>query len=193
MYDYMCALDIACQSLRSDEFGKAAELLREMYRQGRRVFTCGNGGSASIANHFGCDHVKGIHNGTGLAGRVTSLVSNTELLTAIANDLSYEDVFAYQLEVLAPPWDVLIAISSGGNSANIVKALRWANAHDLHTIALTGFDGGEAWELAQVKLHVDSHNYGIVEDAHQAIMHALAQYIRQAELPRETSIAETTF
>lgn len=192
-YDYAEALNAAMQSVRSDHFHEAAEVLRAAYQRRAHVFTCGNGGSASVANHLACDHVKGIRNGTALAPRVTSLVSNTELLTAIANDIGYADVFRYQLESLASPEDVLVAVSSSGESANICNAIQWANDHCMHTIALTGFDGGEAWRTATVKLHVNSHNYGIVEDAHQAIMHALAQFIRQAELPKGTHFEETVF
>lgn len=192
-YDYMETLSDALSSVRSNSFRHAAEVLRAAYQRGSRVFTCGNGGSASVANHLACDHVKGIRNGTALLPRVISLVSSTELLTAIANDIGYADVFTYQLESLTAPGDVLVAVSSSGDSANICNALKWANNNHVHTIALTGFDGGTAYREAVFKLHVDSHNYGIVEDAHQAIMHALAQYIRHAELPPGTSIVETVF
>ncbi len=80
------------------------------------------------------------------------------------------------------PGDVLVAVSSSGRSPNIVCALRWAREHGLRTIALTGFDGGEARSVAEVTIHVDGANYGIVEDLHQAVMHALAQYIRQSRM-----------
>jgi D-sedoheptulose 7-phosphate isomerase/D-glycero-D-manno-heptose 1,7-bisphosphate phosphatase len=111
-----------------------------------------------------------------------SLSSNVEILTAIANDLSYEDVFTYQLESLAVPGDVLVVVSSSGRSANIVKVLTWARDHGLGTIAITGFDGGDARKIAEVAVHADCQNYGLVEDLHQAIMHALAQYIRQSRM-----------
>ena len=150
------------------------------------MFSCGNGGSASIANHLQCDHVKGVRTTTDLPPRVLSLSTNVELLTAIANDMGYEDVFVYQLQSQSRPGDVLVAISSSGRSANIVRALTWARDNGLHTIAITGFDGGAARTLADVAIHVDCTNYGIVEDLHQAIMHALAQYIRQSRMTAET-------
>ena len=112
------------------------------------MFACGNGGSASIANHLQCDHVKGVRNGTDLTTRVFSLSTNIELFSAIANDLGYDMVFEYQLQSLARPGDVLVAVSSSGRSPNIVRALEWANAHGMRTIALTGFSGGPARELA---------------------------------------------
>ena len=109
---------------------------------------------------------------------MVSLSNNVELLTAIANDLAYEEVFAYQLQSQSQPGDVLVAISSSGRSANIVKALTWALDNGLHTIAITGFDGGAARNVAEVAIHAECSNYGVIEDLHQAVMHALAQYIR---------------
>ena len=156
------------------------------------MFSCGNGGSASIANHMQCDHVKGVRTTTDLTPRVVSLSANIELLTAIANDLGYEDVFAYQLQSQSAPGDVLIAVSSSGRSPNIVRALTWAREHGLRTIALTGFDGGDARAVADVAIHVDCANYGIIEDLHQTIMHALAQYIRQSRMTAD-AISSTVF
>jgi len=163
-------------------FERAAAILAEGYASGARTFSCGNGGSASIANHMQCDHVKGVRTTTDLRPRVLSLSTNVELLTAIANDTGYENVFSYQLQSLSEPDDVLIAISSSGRSPNIVQALEWARDHGLRTIAITGFDGGAARTTAEVAIHVDSTNYGVVEDLHQTIMHALAQYIRQSRM-----------
>jgi phosphoheptose isomerase len=113
---------------------------------------------------------------------VLSLSTNVELLTAIANDMGYENVFVYQLQSQSGPGDVLMAVSSSGRSANIVRALEWARDHGLRTIAITGFDGGEARAVAEVSLHVECTNYGIVEDLHQTVMHALAQYIRHSRM-----------
>ena len=75
-----------------------------------------------------------------------------------------------------------MAVSSSGRSANIVRALEWARDHGLRTIAITGFDGGQARTVAEVSLHVECTNYGVVEDLHQAVMHALAQYIRHSRM-----------
>jgi len=172
----------AASSVEPAALDKAAAMLLEAYTRGAGVFACGNGGSASIANHLQCDHLKGIRTATDLAPRVVSLSTNVELLTAIANDMGYENVFVYQLQSQSGPGDILIAVSSSGRSPNIVRTLRWARDHGLRTIALTGFDGGDAREVAEVSIHVDGTNYGIVEDLHQAIMHGLAQYIRQSRM-----------
>jgi phosphoheptose isomerase len=172
----------AVGSIEPTALDRAAAILLEAYTRGAGVFSCGNGGSASIANHMQCDHLKGVRTTTDLAPRVVSLDANIELLTAIANDLGYEDVFAYQLQSQSGPGDVLIAVSSSGRSPNIVRALRWARDHSLRTIAFTGFGGGDSRAVAEVAIHVDCANYGIVEDLHQTIMHALAQYIRQSRM-----------
>jgi phosphoheptose isomerase len=171
---------------------RAAGKLVDAYLRGARIFSCGNGGSASIANHMQCDHVKGIRGGTDLGPRVLSLSANVELLTAIANDTGYENIFLHQLQAQSESGDVVVAVSSSGSSPNIVRALTWAREQGLGTIAITGFDGGPARSIAEVSIHVDCTNYGIVEDLHQALMHALAQYIRQSRMSADT-ISLTVF
>jgi histidinol-phosphate phosphatase family protein len=189
---YIAELERAFASIDLSQVGRAADLLSAAYQRDAAVFACGNGGSASIANHLQCDHVKGVRNGTGLNNRVFSLSTNVELLSAIANDLGYDAVFEYQLQSQARPGDVLIAISSAGRSPNVVRALEWAGANDVQTIALTGFDGGPSRSRATVSIHVDSINYGVVEDTHQACMHLLAQYIRQSLMTAD-AVASQTF
>jgi len=142
-----------------------------------RLWVAGNGGSAAIADHLLCDWVKGTFTPLQTPIHVHSLVSNTALLTACANDFGYEVSFSRQIEMQAQPGDILICISSSGNSANILAALRQASSMGLKTIALTGFSGGEAARLADVSLHVAADNYGVVEDCHQILMHNIAQYI----------------
>lgn len=182
----------AARSIDLGEVERAAALLLEAYTSRAHVFSCGNGGSASISNHLHCDHLKNVRTETDLVPRVSSLTSNVALVTAIANDIGYEDVFVYQLQSQAQPGDVLIVISSSGCSANIVRALQWACAHEVRTIALTGFEGGEARTLADVPVHVESGNYGIIEDLHQSVMHLVAQYIRQSRM-REDAIRLSNF
>lgn len=189
---YFDELARAASTIDPLSLDRATEILVDAYTRGDLVFSCGNGGSAAVANHLQCDHLKGVRNGTDLRSRVISLSSNVELLTAIANDLGYHDSFAYQLRAQSGPGDVLIAISSSGSSPNIIHALEWARGNGLRTIALTGFDGGGARSIAEVAVHVDSANYGVVEDLHQSIMHAMAQYIRQTRMSA-TTIASSTF
>jgi phosphoheptose isomerase len=182
----------AAASIDWIEVDRAAKILADAYTAGATVFSCGNGGSAAIANHLQCDHLKGVRTGTDLAPRVVSLSSNVELLTAIANDIGYDEVFTYQLESQSRPRDVLIAISSSGRSPNVVRALAWARDHEMRTVALTGFLGQPARSVADVAIHVDCANYGVVEDLHQAAMHAMAQYIRMSRMPADL-IESTVF
>jgi D-sedoheptulose 7-phosphate isomerase/D-glycero-D-manno-heptose 1,7-bisphosphate phosphatase len=180
--DYATQLARALETVDHSELDRAAKIIDSAHDDGFAVFACGNGGSASIANHLQCDHVKGVRVGTGLLARVQSLSTNVELFSAIANDLGYDAVFEYQLQSQARAGDVLIAISSSGRSPNIVRALEWAQTNGLSTVAFTGFDGEPARSLATVSVHVDTRNYGVIEDAHQACMHLLAQYVRQSRM-----------
>lgn len=161
-------------------------MLTRVHRDGGMIYSCGNGGSAAIANHLVCDHCKAVQSDTGLHPRVYSLSATIEIMTAVSNDLSYDEVFVYQLRSLARPGDALVSISSGGDSENIVRAVSWAKDNGIPVIAMTGFSGGRSAALADVSLHVDAHNYGVIEDVHQSLMHILAQYIRQAHMDEET-------
>jgi phosphoheptose isomerase len=172
---------------------RAAEALEGAAQLRATIFVCGNGGSAAIAGHFACDHMKGVSTGTDLSPRVVSLSSNIELLTAIANDISYASVFAFQLDKMASPGDILITVSSSGSSPNILAAADWAKAHDVTVIAMTGFGGGESRKRADISLHVETENYGVVEDVHQSLMHILAQYLRQKRLLDPAAIGKIKF
>ncbi len=182
----------AAASIDLSRLAEAAALLEAAFSEARWLFACGNGGSAAIANHLLCDHVKGIRTDTGLRPRVVSLSANLELITAIANDIDYDDVFRYQLESLSRPGDVLMTISASGDSENVVRAIEWARGNGVKSVALSGFSGGRAARLADISLHVEGDNYGVIEDTHQSIMHILAQYIRQSHMPPEL-IAERRF
>ena len=168
----------ATASVDPEKLEAALACLDAAYERGGTVYVCGNGGSASISNHLVCDHSKGGQTDTDLKPKVVSLSTNMEMITAIANDISFDDIFIYQLRTLAEDGDVLLTISSSGDSENIVRAARWAKEKGLDVIAFTGFDGGRSAKLATVNLHVEGDNYGVVEDTHQSLMHILAQYIR---------------
>lgn len=170
----------------------AIEILSNCLERDGTLYVCGNGGSAAIANHLLCDFHKGIQTDTSLKPRVISLSANLELITAIANDISYRDVFLYQLRTLARPGDILLTISSSGDSENIVRAIDWAKSNKIPTIALAGFSGGRSATKADVCLHVAAENFGIVEDIHQSMMHLFAQFLRQVRMDDE-EIAERKF
>lgn len=171
---------------------RACAMLERGLRDGVTLFTCGNGGSAAIANHLLCDYVKGVQTGTTYRPRVISMSANLELMLAIGNDICFEDIFLYQLRTMGRAGDILMTISSSGNSENIVRPVSWAKDNGLRTIALTGFSGGRSAGLADVNIHVAAANYGVVEDVHQSIMHIIAQYLRQSEMA-EDAVTESSF
>lgn len=168
----------ALKQVDINQINKAAEAITQAHLSRSRVFACGNGGSAAISDHLMCDHSKGVNTDTSFIPDIMSLSSNMSLITAIGNDISYENIFSYQLDMFGKSGDVLVAISSSGNSPNIVKAIETAKKSNITTIALVGFDGGAAKDIADIPIHINANNYGIVEDSHQSIMHILAQFIR---------------
>lgn len=178
--DHLGLINIGFASIDHEEFKKAAELIwmTSISNHRNNIFTIGNGASASIAQHWACDYTKGCKNG-GLRPRVISLAANIPLMTAIANDISFDDVYSFQLDALGQEGDVLVAISSSGNSPNVVKAIETAKSLKIKTIALTGFSpNNKCTQLADISLHVDIQEYEATEDVHQAIMHMIAKYIK---------------
>lgn len=192
LQQYQDASDRARQSIDTAAFEDACDLLSDAYAQGHTVFVCGNGGSTAIANHMVCDHGKLVATGTALKPRVVSLAHATEMITAIANDIGYEEVFAYQLDHLAREGDVLVVISGSGTSPNVVKAMEKAAEMGLRTVAMTAFDGGPCRRKADISLHVDVANYGIAEDLHHSLMQMIAQYVRLRHMDPQ-QIATTRF
>lgn len=190
---YFEQLCLAFQTVLPTALSDAAALIENVVRKDGNLFSCGNGGSAAIANHLLCDWLKGAAVGSAVRPRVHTLSSASELITALANDVGVEEIFAHPLRSLARTGDLLIAISSSGASANIVRAIETAQATGMSVIALTGFDGGPAARLADVSLHVSSYNYGVVEDVHQSLMHILAQYLRQSNLQHPDTLGKITF
>jgi histidinol-phosphate phosphatase family protein len=178
--DYATELSRVAFITRQPALAEAADILVQTYKAGQQVFVAGNGGSASIAEHFTCDHLKGISTDTDWYPQITSLTSNTSLITAVANDIGYDAIFSYQLERQATPHDVLVVFSVSGNSANIVRALQAASELGMVTIAIVARDGGKAAKTAGTTIHIPTFNYGIAEDIMQIVMHTMAQFIRQS-------------
>ncbi len=144
---------------------------------GGTIWVAGNGGSAAISDHAVCDTTKLTYVDGKPPVKSISLASNGPMLTALANDFAYEDVFSKQLEYYLEPEDAVLLVSSSGNSPNVVKACEYANSKGVPTIAFTGFAGGKLKELAQVSVWIPVENYGMTEDIHQSLMHLITQYI----------------
>ena len=143
----------------------------------KTIYTCGNGGSSSIADHLVCDFVKGAATDSKIEPKVIPLLS-TPVITAVANDISYEDIFSFQLEKYGQAGDVLLSVSSSGDSPNIIKAIETAKRMEMLSVSFVGFSGGKAKEISDYTVHVNSNNYGICEDSHHILMHIFAQYLR---------------
>ena len=182
---YFSKINEAAASIDRERIKQAADILIKVYTEGGIVYSCGNGGSAAITNHLACDHCKLVQTDTALTPRIVSLSTAVEMITAIGNDISFEEIFVYQLRSLARPGDVLITVSSSGDSENIVRAALWARENRISVISMTGFSGGRSADIADVNLHVTADNYGVIEDVHQSLMHILAQYIRQAHMEED--------
>src|SRR5215210_144462 len=142
--DYIERLQTALAELPRDRLGRLGETLLRAYGKDKQVFTIGNGGSSSTASHMAADLAKNTIGPNMKRFRITSLSENASIMTALANDLGYENVFSEQLSNVICAGDVLIVVSASGNSPNILKAIRCAQAQSAEVVGLLGFDGGEA-------------------------------------------------
>lgn len=165
----------------STQIAYALDLLVEAATKHYPVFIGGNGASAAISQHWACDHLKGSST-TRYSNHVISLATNVPLMTAISNDISYEEVFTAQLRHHTRQDDpgVIVLISSSGASPNVVHTARFVRAHrpNLQIITLTGFTGGPLRELADINLHVPLTEYETTEDVHSCLMHIMAKGLR---------------
>ncbi len=151
----------------------AIEWLREARDEGRQIFVCGNGGSAATASHFATDMLKGASYLRPVRFRIMALTDSLPTISAYANDVGYDCVFAEQLRNFARPGDIVMAISGSGNSPNVVEAVKAGNEIGCRTVALTGRDGGKLGGLAHLNIHVCDPHMGRIEDAHMIICHMI--------------------
>jgi len=170
------------ESIPPGAIDRLAEAFEETRQSGNTIFVAGNGGSATtatcMANDIGFDIVKKC--GTDKPFRVMSLTDNTSVITAIANDVGYEDIFLNQLRIHYRQGDRLLAISASGNSPNVVKAAEWVKQQGGCVIAIVGFDGGRLKKISDVVVHArtEAGEYGPVEDAHLILNHVLAHWFQ---------------
>jgi D-sedoheptulose 7-phosphate isomerase len=157
--------------------------LSAAWRDGRRVFICGNGGSAANAIHWANDFLYPIAKSGGKGMKMSALPANVSVLTCLANDIGYDEIFAAQLATEAESGDILIVLSGSGNSPNIVKALKQAKASAMKSFALLGYSGGLCKELADVVLHFPVDDMQIVEDLQLIVGHMLLQALGQKPNP----------
>ena len=179
---YIGDLKETLDNLSQEVIEQVLDMLHEARLNNQQVFILGNGGSASTASHFVCDlgkntRVKGSPN-----FRVMGLSDNMAMFSALANDEGYENVFAQQLANHIQQCDVVIGISTSGNSPNVVNAIKLANSVGARTIGFTGFDSGELGSLVEIDLHVPSHSIEQVEDIHLVLEHLITKALREKAL-----------
>jgi D-sedoheptulose 7-phosphate isomerase len=174
---YLEELKKSIDLLPLDKLEEIIELLKDAYRKGKHIFVMGNGGSAATASHFVCDFTKGC----GVKGKkkfkVIGLTDNVPIMTALSNDVSYDEIFSAQLEPLLQNGDLVLVFTGSGNSKNILIAVEYANSLGATTVALTGFTGGKVKDLAHKTLIVPSGNMERVEDLHLVLEHLMHLYI----------------
>jgi D-sedoheptulose 7-phosphate isomerase len=153
------------------------EKILSTYRAGRTIFVFGNGGSGDTASHFCGDFNKGVSYGLEKRLKIICLNDNTSALTAIANDISYDDVFVEQLKNFVVADDLVIGISCSGNSINVIKALELANHAGAFTVAFCGYTGGTLKKVASLAVHAEIEDMEVCEDVHLVIMHCIKQII----------------
>jgi D-sedoheptulose 7-phosphate isomerase len=177
--DYSFRLNEVLNNINSDEIIKAAKLVEKIIRKNNSIFVCGNGGSMAVANHMLCDFSKAVSENTKIYPKVFSLVSNHELISAISNDISFDEILTRQARNIITDKDIVILISSSGNSKNLINLINFCSKKKISTLAIVGFDGGYLKKYSRNYIHIPINNYGIAEDCSQIIMHVITQYLKQ--------------
>jgi D-sedoheptulose 7-phosphate isomerase len=177
--EYLLAVQEVLERLDHAVIDQMVEAIWRAYEAGRTLFLFGNGGSAALASHFACDIGKGTIAGRERRLKTIALADNVALITAWANDKSYEDIFSEQLDGLAERGDIAMAISGSGNSPNVIRGLETARKIGAQTLVLTGFAGGRAKALGDLCLVVPSNSMQHIEDAHLCATHAIFLAIRE--------------
>ncbi len=177
-HSYFRSLSDTIAKIPIADIEAVSDILMRAYQRHQMTYVFGNGGSAALASHFACDLAKGTRNGSAKRFKVLALTDNVPLMTAWANDSSYEDIFAEQLAIFASPGDVAFAISASGNSPNVLKALKVARHAGVITAGLTGFEGGKMRALCDASVVIPADNMQLIEDLHLCVTHSLFTCIR---------------
>lgn len=177
---YITDVNTTVASLPVERIAEVVRLLQQARAGGRRVYIFGNGGSAATASHFASDLSKGAISKGRPRIKAFALTDNVPLLTAWANDTTYENIFAEQLENYVEPGDIVIGISGSGNSPNVLKAVEVARSKGAITVGMIGFGGGKLKELVDFAVIVPSYNMEQVEDIHLLLEHVITTCLREA-------------
>lgn len=178
--NYIKNIKITADNLDINKLVKIENVIFNKIKNNNKIFVCGNGGSASVANHFLCDFNKGIklNSNYKLKPKIVSLSDNMETILAISNDISFNKIFTFQLDNHYSKGDLVILLSCSGSSPNIIDTLNYCKKRKIFTISFTGFANKSIQRKANINLNLGIKNYGISEDFFQIIMHMLSQNIR---------------
>ena len=180
LQSYKLSLVKASQNIDINVVEKIEKLIFNKITQGKQIFTCGNGGAASVSNHFLCDFNKGIKLSSKkkLKPKVISLSNDIENILAISNDINFNQIFSFQLDNYCKPGDLLITFSCSGTSKNILDVIKYAKSKKLQTISFTGFASKKIKKITDINFDANIKNYGVSEDIFQSLMHMISQSIR---------------
>ena len=156
-----------------EKVNEMMQAILEAYEQEKRIYVFGNGGSSATASHYQNDFNKGLSEKLQKKFNMVCLNNDLPTIMAIANDISFDEVFRYQLKGRIQPDELVIAISGSGNSANVINAVEYAKEQGNKVIGLCGYNGGKLKELADVVVHVDINNMQVVEDIHMILDHLM--------------------
>lgn len=171
----------ALNALNIDDLNAAINAILDTRNSGNVIYTMGNGGSSATASHMVCDFAKGATEELGSPKFLFECLSdNTPIITAIANDISYDDIFSFQLEGKLKKDDLIIAISGSGNSKNIIKAVEYAKTVGTKVIGVTGYSGGKLKDIADYHMHVNINDMQIAEDIHMMFDHMMMRVLGES-------------
>ncbi len=177
--EYYNRLADTISKLDIEEIEIAVEAIKAAYDREAVIYTLGNGGSAATASHLVCDFNKGICECQEKKFNLVCLSDNTPMITAIANDISYDDIFYFQIKNKLKKDDLIIAISGSGDSKNVIKAVEYAKHIGTKVVGITGYSGGKLRELADYNMHVDIRDMQITEDIHMSFDHMMYRVLTE--------------
>jgi len=174
---YLDELASVLEGFNLEQFEKVVASILDAYEKDKKIFVMGNGGSGSTASHFACDINKGCCMDLEKKFKVICLNDNVPTMLALANDVSYDVVFEEQLKNFLTPGDLVIGISGSGNSENVLRAVRYANASGGRTKGLSGFTGGQLAQLADIMFIAEIDDMQKIEDIHIIVVHIIMQTV----------------
>lgn len=180
--DYSKELSDTLAKISKDQLGQLFGLIDEARKNGKRVFILGNGGSAAAASHWVCDFGKGINVGDSRRLKIMALSDDTSIYSAYGNDCGQDTTMTEQLKNFLEEGDLVISLSVSGNSSNLLTAHKYAKENGAKTVCVVGDYKGKLIDLSDLAIVIESKNYGVVEDVHLILNHALSQEMKRENL-----------